>query len=139
MVPRTSRSTGAIALLAGCLAVGLSSAQAAGSMLAIPPMAAPVIDGRDTTAAEWAGAGTLTGWTDRTLGVANKDPTQVRVGHHRGTLYIRMIYPIPEAFRRNSVFYSELPLQKDVDVDDGEIQQDDYLGFYVSPGKNGAL
>ncbi len=119
-------------------AAALPSAGADGSSeLAVPPIAAPVIDGRATTADEWQGATTLTGWADNILGILNQDKTSVAVGHHQGTLYIRMVCPIPEAFRRDSVFYSELPLKKSVGENDGDIRQDDYLGFHLSAGEGG--
>ena len=112
-------------------------AESDAARLAVPPIAAPVIDGRDSSADEWRGACTLTGWADSILGIINADQTIVDVGHHGNTLYIRMVYPIPEAFRRDSVFYSELPLKKDVTERDGDIRSDDYLGFQVSPGERG--
>jgi len=100
---------------------------------AAPLISPPVIDGQDTTADEWEGASRLTGWADNILGVANNDKTIVNVGHHQKTLYVRMIFAVPEKFRRNSVFYSESPLKVDVSENDGDIFQDDYLGFYLSP------
>lgn len=89
----------------------------------------------DTGADEWRGACTLTGWADGILGIANADGTVVDLGHSGNTLYVRMAYPIPEAFRRDSVFYSELPLKEDVTERDGDIRSDDYLGFQISPGE----
>ncbi len=112
----------------------LAQAEANTSLnFAAPLITPPVIDGQDTTADEWEGASRLTGWADNILGVANSDKTFVNVGHHQNTLYVRMVYPIPEKFRRNSVFYSESPLKVDVSENDGDIFQDDYLGFYLSP------
>lgn len=93
----------------------------------------PVVDGQNTTDKEWQGASRFGGWTDNILGVANADSTVINVGHHQNTLYVRMVYPIPEAFRRNPVFYSESPLKVDVTEEDGPIFQDDYLGFSLSP------
>jgi hypothetical protein len=123
-------------VLALTAVAALPSAGAGGSSeLAVPPIAAPVIDGLATTADEWQGAATLTGWADNILGILNQDKTIVSVGHHQGTLYVQMVYPIAEAFRRDSVFYSELPLKKSVSVNDGDIRQDDYLGFYLAAGE----
>lgn len=105
----------------------------ASANLAVPLMASPVIDGRDTTADEWEGACSLTGWADNILGVANKDKTVVEVGYSNDALYIRMVYPVTEEFRRTSVNYAEAPLKTGVSERDGDIFKDDHLGFYLSP------
>ena len=94
-------------------------------ILAVPAMTPPVIDGVDTTDDEWESAHRLTGWADNILGVANKDRSFVNVGHDQETLYVRIVYPNPEAFRRNTVFYSESPLKVDVNEREGDIFQDD--------------
>ncbi len=135
MLKKALLSAGVILILALSMAVKLPLARAgedASVSLGVPLISPPVIDGRNTTADEWEGASSLTGWADNMLGVANKDKTVVNVGYSKDTLYIRMVYPIPEEFRRNSVFYSEAPLKTDVSEKDGDIFQDDYLGFYLS-------
>jgi hypothetical protein len=58
------------------------------TLLAVPPMTAPIIDGRVTSAAEWQAACQVTGWADDVLGVANNDGTIVSVGHAGGALYM---------------------------------------------------
>ncbi|MBI3922408.1 MAG: hypothetical protein HY318_13385, partial [Armatimonadetes bacterium] len=74
-----SRTFGTFVLRMGTLLLmGASTGSGAdqpssGGFLAVPPMTAPVIDGRLSSATEWQSACQITGWVDSILGVANHD------------------------------------------------------------------
>ena len=122
-----------ILLLTGTVTVRAADQATFSGLLRVAPMAAPVLDGRQTGDAEWQAACRVAGWTDPVLGVANTDGTQVSVGHADGVLYVKFICPIPEKFRLNKVVYASFALKTTAKEKDGDILQDDYVGIYLMP------
>jgi len=87
-----------------------------------------------TTGVYSKGAIKLRGWTDRILGVASEDPTEVYLRSTGKSLVIRLRYPIPEKFRADRTTYVGQPLDYDAAGDDPEIFDDDYFDVMIRPG-----
>jgi hypothetical protein len=119
---------------ADALALYRRNLPAEGSVfLTVPPVAPPALDGKATTAQEWDGGACLTGWADTLLGVANRDLTEVCVGHDRTTLFVRFVWPVPEAFRAERTRYVGSPLRATQKERDADLSGDDLAGVYVAP------
>lgn len=107
------------------------------NFVAIPPMTAPTLDGKITSADEWKGAASLTGWADSILGVANRDTTIVKVGHDASNLYVGFVWPVPDKYRSERTKYVGSPVKVTVKERDADLTKDDFAGVYVSPPGSG--
>jgi len=101
--------------------------------IAAPPIQPPTIDGCITSATEWRGASSLTGWADSLLGVANRDPASFSIGHDSEKLFVALRWPIPEKYKAERTRYVGSPLKISTHDRDGDIRQDDYAGVCLSP------